>query len=236
MQFKEADMYPPVKKFLEAAGYTVTAEVKGADVTAVKSDELIILELKRQFNAKLLFQALERQKITGGVYVCLPRPKRANSAQFKNIRHIIKCLKLGLITVAMDSSIKTVEVLIEPEYDEEKKQGKAAGQKKRALLLEIAGRSADINSGGSNNKKLLTAYREKCIKISCALYENGPMRASELVKKFGCDKNAYDIMYSNFYGWFKREDGVFNLTAAGAAVVEGAEFAEIVENYRLKNE
>ena len=58
-KFKESDMYLPIKKYLEAGGYTVTAEVKNADVTAVKGDELVILELKKQFNIKLLFQALE---------------------------------------------------------------------------------------------------------------------------------------------------------------------------------
>ena len=43
---KETDLYPPVKRFLEAQGYEVKAEVRGCDVTAVRGDEApVIVEL-----------------------------------------------------------------------------------------------------------------------------------------------------------------------------------------------
>ena len=234
MPFRETDMYPPVKKYLEAAGYTVTAEVNGADVTAVKADELLILELKRQFNVKLLFQALERQKITSAVYVVIPRPKRRNTAQFSYIKRIVTSLGLGLMTVAMDSAIQTVEVVIEPELLNGRPAGKTGGRKRRAMLLEIAGRSADANAGGSSNVRLMTAYRERCVKLACALYDLGPMTAKELINGYGCGGDSYDIMYRNHYGWFRREGrGVFGLTVDGAAAVESdGGLREIVDHYR----
>ena len=33
---QETDLFPPVKKYLEANGYTVRAEVKNCDITATK--------------------------------------------------------------------------------------------------------------------------------------------------------------------------------------------------------
>jgi len=42
----ETDLFPPIKKHLEASGYTVRAEVRDCDITAFKDDELIIIELK----------------------------------------------------------------------------------------------------------------------------------------------------------------------------------------------
>ena len=227
-------MYAPVKKYLEAAGYTVDAEVNGADVAGHKADELLIMELKKQFNVKLLFQALERQKVTDAVYVVIPRPKRRESKQFKHIKHIAESLGLGLMTVAMDDAVKTVEVVAEPDAGKVSPAGRAGERKKRAMLREISERSADVNTGGSRGTVRLTAYREKCIKIACALYDGGPSSAKNLIANRGCDLNSRDLMYKNHYGWFRRErPGVYALTAEGAAAVEdGGRFAEIVERYR----
>ena len=44
---READLYPPVKAFLEAQGYDVKGEVGAADLVALRGDEdPIIVELK----------------------------------------------------------------------------------------------------------------------------------------------------------------------------------------------
>ena len=37
---RESDLYPPIRAFLEDAGYLVRSEVKDCDVTATKDDEL----------------------------------------------------------------------------------------------------------------------------------------------------------------------------------------------------
>jgi len=234
MPFTEADMYLPVKKYLESLGYTVTAEVKGADVTAVGAGELVIVELKRNFNVKLLFQALDRQQAADKVYIALPRPKKHNSTQFKHIKHIAVCLGLGFITVAMDSAVKTAEVHAEPSAAGTAKPAKRGAALKRSMLLEIAGRSADVNTGGAFRTKQLTAYREKCIKIACALYEDGPSSAKDLINIRGCEKDARSVMYANHYGWFKRADkGIYDLSDIGVKMIEsGSDFKEIIEYYR----
>lgn len=61
---KETDLYKPVKELFEKMGYTVNGEVKDMDVTAVRGDELVVVELKTAFNITLLQQAVKRQKIT----------------------------------------------------------------------------------------------------------------------------------------------------------------------------
>ena len=55
--FRETDLYEPVRRFLEEEGYTVQAEVKGCDVAAVKNGHLVIVELKKAFNLRLVYQA-----------------------------------------------------------------------------------------------------------------------------------------------------------------------------------
>ena len=48
---RETDLYPPVKAFLEAQGYTVKGEVEGCDVVALRGDEPpVVVELKTAFS------------------------------------------------------------------------------------------------------------------------------------------------------------------------------------------
>ena len=52
--FKETDLYEPIRAFLEEKGYQVQAEVKDCDIAAVKDGQLLIVELKKAFNLKLV--------------------------------------------------------------------------------------------------------------------------------------------------------------------------------------
>ncbi|HBN82321.1 MAG TPA: hypothetical protein DDZ89_00600, partial [Clostridiales bacterium] len=101
---KETELYKPVKELFEKMGYTVNGEVTDMDVTAVRGDELIVVEMKTGFNVTLLLQAVKRQKITEQVYVAIPRPtyKKRFSQDFKDKEYLIRRLSLGLILVAMD--------------------------------------------------------------------------------------------------------------------------------------
>ena len=73
--FKETDLYEPIRAFLEEEGYQVQAEVKHCDIAAVKDGQLVIVELKKAFSLKLVYQGLERQSLTDQVFVAIPRPK-----------------------------------------------------------------------------------------------------------------------------------------------------------------
>ena len=76
MTFAETDLYEPVCRFLEEEGYRVQAEVKDCDIAAEKDGELIIVELKKSFQLKLIYQALDRQSLTEQVFVAIPRPQK----------------------------------------------------------------------------------------------------------------------------------------------------------------
>ena len=233
-QYNESDLYPPIKKYFSELGYNVNGEVKNCDVVLAKDGELAIIELKTNFNMPLLYQAIDRMKITSQVYVAIPRLKKHNSTQMRNIAHIAKKLGLGLITVAMESEFRHVEIIGFPDDSSgEKKQSGKNAQRKASIIKEASQRSMDLNRGGISRRKLATAYREKAIKIACALEKNGAMKPSEMIKSCNCDADAQSIVYKNHYGWFEKlGKGNYRLAGEGKKMLDGALFAEIIEHYR----
>ena len=232
-KYRETDLYPPIQKFFTELDYRVNAEVKGCDVAMTKDGELLIIELKKSFNLTLLYQAMDRQRITSQVYVAIPRPKRAKGTDYANMLTIARKLSLGLITVALDSPVQTVEVLVFPPAAALKPPRKP--NRREAVLKEMDGRSADYNLGGSTRRKLMTAYREKALKIACMLEHLGTSTAKRLVR-LGCDKGANGIMRANHYGWFERvEKGVYGLTQTGKDALSDGAFAALVQFYRAES-
>ena len=115
MTFAETDLYEPVCRFLEEEGYRVQAEVKDCDIAAEKDGELVIVELKKSFQLKLVYQALDRQSLTEQVFVAIPRPQKGQRGKsWKNMLKLLKRLEIGLLTVALDSPLKTVDVVLTP--------------------------------------------------------------------------------------------------------------------------
>jgi hypothetical protein len=223
----ETDLYHPVRDYLVANGYTVRGEVKDCDITALKGDDLIIVELKRTFNASLIIQATQRQKITDSVYVVLPRPASGiGTPQWRGIRHLLRRLELGLILVSLRARKSKVEVVFHP-VPFDRRKTKAA---KRAVIREIEGRAGDFNLGGSTRTKLATAYRENAIHIACCLEKHGQLSPKQL-RAMGTGDKTQSILASNFYGWFERVDrGVYALKPG--AVSEIAKHPDLLEHYR----
>lgn len=212
---KETDLYPPVAAYLLEQGYTVRSEVKDCDVAAIKGEELVVVELKRHFSVDVLIQATARQNMSDQVFVAIPRPKRGmRGKHWQGIIRLVKKLELGLMVVS--SSRSKVEVVVSPQPYTPKKRP----QKRRAIIEEMAGRSQDLNVGGSSKLKLWTAYRENAAKIAAQLYVHGPLSARQLREMGFCQK-TYSILYRNHYGWFSRESkGVYLLTELGRREVE----------------
>ncbi|MCL2665421.1 MAG: DUF2161 family putative PD-(D/E)XK-type phosphodiesterase, partial [Defluviitaleaceae bacterium] len=175
----------------------VKGEVKGCDVAAVRGDELWIVELKLSFNITLVFQAMERQKLSENVFVALPRPRRAHNKNFLAAQKLLRKLEIGLIAVALESPVKQAEIIIFPGGRQKKISMRAAAVKK-----EIEGRSSD-SKGGVTKTKINTAFRERCIRVACALEIEGRSNAPDLVAKYSCAKDTYNIFYRNYYGWFE---------------------------------
>ena len=226
--FNEKDLYHPIKSFFEAQGYIVKGEVKGCDMALVKGDEVVIVELKKNFNVTLLYQAIDRKKISNKVFAAIPRHIFARNKAY--ILDILEGLKVGLIIVALDSPSLNVEVLLFPASEKTRNN-----RKSRELLAEFNGRTFDGNIGGSRSTKLLTAHRERVLHIAVALEKMGPSKPAQLVKKCGCYKASGQTLRRNFYGWFiNTKKGIYDLSDEGKAALNDPAFYQIAEFYRKK--
>jgi len=222
----ETDLCHPIRDYLVAQGYTVRSEVSHCDITAVKGDDLVIIEIKRRFGISLLIQATQRQKITDSVYVALPQPRP--SKRWERIQHLLRRLALGLILVSLRPPKPKVEVVFHPlPFDRKKRKGK-----KVAVLREIAGRSGDFNDGGSFRRPLVTAYRENAIHIACCLETLGPLSPRQL-RALGAAPNTTSILYHDHYGWFERiARATYDLRPRGRA--ELALYPHVARRYRAQ--
>ena len=71
---RETDLYLPVKAFLEGQGYAVKGEIDGCDLVAVRGEEdPVVVELKRSFSLELVFQAIDRLKLSDKVYLAFAK-------------------------------------------------------------------------------------------------------------------------------------------------------------------
>ncbi|MBU2934772.1 MULTISPECIES: DUF2161 domain-containing phosphodiesterase [Pacificibacter] len=208
-KLRETDLYLPVKAHFEALGYEVKAEVKDADVMAIRLDDPeappVIVELKTVFSLKLLHQAIARQSITDQVYVAVPRWKgRAAWKVFKGNISICKRLEMGMISVNVAEG--TMQVHNEPKPFKPRKNLK----RKETTLKEFKGRTGDRNIGGTPGGARNTAYRQDAEKCRDYLEKHGPTKGAVVAKETGVER-ATAIMRSNHYGWFEKvETGVYS--------------------------
>ena len=212
-EFKETDLYEPIRAFLEEEGYQVQAEVKHCDIAAEKNGRLVVVELKRAFGLKLVYQGLERQSLTDEVFVAMLR--------------LLKRLELGLLAVALDSPLKTVDVVLTPADSMIRKNKR----KKERLQAELEGRQLDANIGGMTRRKIITAYRERVIRLACILEREGEISLAELRAR-GLEELAA-LLSRNYEKWFVRvEKGVYALSEKGKTELKRADYAKVAAYYR----
>ncbi len=227
-EFKETDLYAPIRAFLEEEGYQVQAEVKRCDIAAVKQGQLVVVELKKAFNLKLVYQALERQSLTEQVYVAIPRPKKGQREKpWRDMLRLLKRLELGLLTVALDSPLQTVDVVLEPSDSLAWKNRK----KREQVQTEMENRQMDVNVGGMTRRKIITAFREKSIRLACILEREGQI-STAVLRERGME-DYVGILSRNFDKWFRRvEKGVYALSEKGREALENEDYAKTVAFYR----
>ena len=230
-QITETELFAPVRDFLVSHGYTVRSEVMSCDITASKDDELVIIELKRTPNIKLLIQATERQKYSKSVYVAIVEPGK-KSKHYRGALRLLKKLKLGLITVRFGKLGPRVKIVFDPPILDTVPKSKQVGKHRQAILTELAGRSGDYNIGGSNRTRLVTAYRERVIFIACCLDLLGPTSPKQL-RVLGASDDAGSILIKNHYHWFRRVSrGLYEITNRGITDLD--EYPEIVKDCKLQ--
>ncbi|MHB0875254.1 MAG: DUF2161 family putative PD-(D/E)XK-type phosphodiesterase [Anaerolineae bacterium] len=211
---KETDLYGPLRSFLEAQGYVVRGEVRGCDIAAAKGDDLVVIEMKLTLNVDLLIQAVQRKRLAESVYIALPAPLgRSNRERWRGVLQLLRCLEVGLLLVHLDTAEPTVEICLQPLPTQRRRNLR----ERRAVLREVAGRSADLNTGGSRRGPLVTAYREAALYVAYCLLQQGPLSPRAL-RRLGAGAKVLPMLARNHYGWFERVGRArYALTTAGEA-------------------
>lgn len=220
---READLYAPLKAYLEGQGYEVKAEVGECDLMARRGDEPpVVVEMKLTFSLALVMQGVARQALVDHVYLAVPvSGDRGWKLRYRDIVRLCRRLGLGLLAVRTGADAR-VEAHLDPGPYAPRKRAKAAGR----LLREFERRVGDPNVGGTTGVTRVTAYRQDALRCAMRLKAKGPSKAAIVAKATGVAA-AGRIMRADHYGWFERvERGVYALTPAGEAGLEA--FAETV--------
>lgn len=229
--FREEDLYKPICDYLSELGYEVRGEVSHCDITALKDDELLVVEMKKSLNLDVILQASLRQRLTDNVYIAVPKPGRdLFSKRWKNIFYLLKRLQLGLIFVNLKEDCSFIEIVFDPVAFDMSSSRKKSIKKKKSLLKEFEARHGDYNTGGTTRKKLMTAYREQAMHIACCFMKYGPLSPKAL-RKLGTDEKKTTIILSNnHYGWFENiSRGLYDINERGRQEVSG--YADLYEYY-----
>lgn len=212
---READLYPPVKAYLEAQGYEVKAEIGECDVFARRGEEEpVIVELKLSFSLALVMQGVARQASFEQVYLAVPASSdRGWKLRYRDITRLCRRLGLGLLAVRFVAGAPRVEAHLDPAPYAPRKNARRRGR----LLREFERRVGDPNEGGTTGVKRITAYRQDAIRVARALQTDGPAAPAALKAATGVAR-AGAILRSDHYGWFERvARGVYALTPKGVA-------------------
>jgi len=220
----ESDLYEPIKRFLEERGYTVKGEVNGVDLVAYHPDrETVLVELKKSFNLKLVFQGIDRLALSDRVYLAVPASSVAGNVlnqNYKSVKRLCRRLGLGLMQVYFGPRKTRVDILVEPvPYRPRKQLGKS-----EALIDEFLSREGDPNTGGTTGRKIMTAYRQQVVQVAYCVAEHGDCPVGKIRESTGV-KKVGSILQKNHYGWFERVSrGHYRLTDLGKKEMDG--FAE----------
>ena len=210
---KESDLYPPLKLFLESQNYEIKGEVGNCDVVAIRNAEPpLIVELKLSLNLTVVLQAVDRLTLTSIIYIGVPGQCSALKRKYKQLLKLFRLLGIGLITIDPLRESGGVKVLLDPgEY-----RPRISKHRQARLLGEFEKRVGDPNLGGSDSRSgIMTAYRQRALRIASFLNDQGPTKASDVARQTE-ETNARDILYRDVYGWFdKISRGIYGLSPRG---------------------
>lgn len=219
----EADLYEPVKLFLKNQGYKVKGEIESCDIVAIRrNEEPLVVELKKNFNLELLFQGIDRKRISDKVYLAVPhRGSIARKFRFRhrynNIIRLCRLLGLGLLSVHLPENDTP---WVEPHLDPLPYKPRKDKKRRVRLLKEFSLLAGDPNRGGTTGRPIVTAYRQDALRCVYLLHQNGPLKLSHIRELSGVSRAA-TILQKNFYGWFQRIlRGVYDLSPNGRTALE----------------
>lgn len=213
---READLYPALKAYLQAQGYTVKAEIGACDIMARRGDEApLVVEMKLTFSLALVMQGVARQALVDLVYLAVPvSPAKGWALRYRDV--IALCRRLGLGLLAVDLGQGTVAAHLDPGPYVPRLNPKRAGR----LLREFERRVGDPNVAGTTRTKRMTAYRQDALRCLAHLGQ-GAASPSDTAKATGVAR-AQALLRDDHYGWFERiSRGVYAASPKGrSALVE----------------
>lgn len=221
---RETALYGPIKRFFEDQGFVVRGEVNGCDLTAVRQQNLILVEMKSRFNLTLVLQGIDRQQLGDTVYLAVNhaycrRPPR----RWRTIQRLCRQLGLGLLTVNLEQIPAAVELIVDPQPTDMRRNPR----KRRSVLREFHHRSGDHNVGGSTRQPIVTVYRQHALLIARFLSEHQPVTVAQVRAATGIQRSG-KILQQNHYRWFERvRHGTYSLTAAGTQALQA--YAHVLE-------
>jgi hypothetical protein len=178
------------------------------------TEDLAIVELKLAFSLDVLLQAVNRLDISSAVYIGIPSSCRAFRKRRRRILKLLRMLGIGLILIPVNSRRSRVEVMLDPG----KYYPRIQARRREQLLGEFERRRGDPIPGGSSRRRgMMTAYRQKAIRIAQYLTENGPTKASVIAHAIE-ESEVRAVLYRNVYGWFDRlGGGLYRVSPRGIA-------------------
>jgi hypothetical protein len=205
----EANLYPPVKRFLERLGFEVKGEICGCDLVAIRDGApaaVIIGELKLTFTLDLVLQAVDRSAVCDEVWLAVRASRRGRGREHdRRVKKLCRLLGFGLLVVTASNK---VDVVVEPVPWRPRRDAK----RRSAIITEHRRRQGDPTVGGSTRRPIMTAYRQQALGCAAALAQ-APARPRDLKHAI---PDAPKILLRNVYGWFTRiERGLYALSDAG---------------------
>lgn len=215
----EANLYPPVKRFLERLGFEVKGEICGCDLVAIREGApttVVIGELKLIFTLDLVLQAVDRSAACDEVWLAVRASRRGRGRENdRRVRKLCRLLGFGLLAVTASNK---VEVVVEPVPWRPKRDAK----RRSAIVTEHRRRQGDPTVGGSTRRPIMTAYRQQALACAAALAQT-PGRPRDLKHAM---PDAPKILLRNVYGWFTRvKRGLYALSDSGRAALAQCEAA-----------
>ena len=210
----ETALYLPIKRFLEAQGFTVKGEIGGCDIVALKEGEpplLVVTELKLSFTLELVLQGIDRAASCDEVWLAVRASAKGRGRESDGrVKKLCRMLGFGLLLV---SPAGRVDPLVEPVAW----KPRANAKRRFRLIREHRRRVGDPTAGGTAMRApIMTAYRQRALVCAEAL-ARGPAAPRELRPQVA---DAAQILQSNAYGWFERiARGIYGLTDAGRAAL-----------------
>ena len=177
----EKDLGIVLCNYLKQKGFRVRSEVEGCDIVYQtihrRKPSFAIVEIKLQFNLKLLYQVAHRLTLTEQVYIAILRPDDlSRKSPWRNIKRLCQSLGIGIYLLSpKKSNNKNDKWLVQLALD----CGKTLpynSKKAKKLKKEFELRQVDHNQAGQTKQPIITAYREQSIEVAELLNQKGALK------------------------------------------------------------